>query len=336
MSSRANYRLTIRFSLSLAIVTAMPPGVTPAEDGRAMTKADVDKLVVELSNWGRWGKDDQLGALNLITPEKRRQAAKLVREGISVSLARDVEKQEAPDNPSPFKHDMLLVGRGTDSPWASDRYSVDYHGFAHTHMDSLCHLFYNGKMYNGFTRDQVGPQGAETLAIRNAKEGVFTRGILVDIPLLQGVRFLEPKTPIYPEHLDAWEEYANLKVASGDVLFIRTGRWARREIAGPWSVSELGAAGLHASCAEWLKQRDVAMLGSDAASDVIPSGIEGMDFPIHLLTLHAMGVHIFDNCDLQDLSKTAKRLGRWDFLLTASPLPVGGGTGSPLNPIATF
>ena len=336
MTSLTKFRLTVRFTLSLAIVAAVPPAVTHAEDGRAMTKADVDELVVKLSNWGRWGKDDQLGALNLITPEKRKQAAKLVRAGISVSLARNVETQQAPDNPSPFKHDMLLFGRGTDSAWATDRFSVDYHGFAHTHMDSLCHLFYNGKMYNGFTREQVGPQGAESLAIRNVKEGIFTRGILVDIPLLQGVRFLEPKTPIYPEHLDAWEKHANLKVSSGDVLFIRTGRWARREVAGPWSVDEYGAAGLHASCATWLKKRDVAMLGSDAASDVIPSGIEGIDFPVHLLTLHAMGVHIFDNCDLQELSKTANKLKRWEFLLTASPLPVDGGTGSPLNPIATF
>ena len=125
--------------------------------------------------------------------------------------------------------------------------------------------------------------------------------------------------------MDAWEKYAEVKISSGDVVFIRTGRWARREIAGPWDAEHDGAAGLHASCAKWLKQRDIAMLGSDAASDVIPSGIDGIDFPIHLLTLHAMGVHIFDNCDLRDLSKTAARFQRWQFLLTAAPLPVGGG-----------
>lgn len=307
-----------------------------ADDKHAMTKADVDRQIEELSNWGRWGKSDQLGALNLITPEKRIQAAKLVRKGISVSLARDVEKDKTLDNPSPFEHKMLRWGKGTDGQWASDNFSVDYHGFAHTHMDSLCHLFHDGKIYNGFSRDEVRPDGAKVLQIRNVKSGIFTRGILFDIPLLRGVRFLEPGTAIYPEDLDAWEKRANVNVKSGDVIFIRTGRWARREVGGPWSVDKDGAAGLHASCARWLKERDIAMLGSDAASDVIPSGIDGVDFPIHLLTLHAMGVHIFDNCDLQELSRVAQEQEQWEFLLTASPLPVQGGTGSPLNPIATY
>lgn len=306
-----------------------------AQSPDEMTKEDVEALVTELSNWGRWGKDDQLGALNLITPEKRKAAAGLVREGISVSLARTVEKEQAIDNPDAFQHTMLLIGRGTDGQWASDNYSVAYHGYAHTHMDSLCHLFYQGKMYNGFSRDQVVESGAKQLAIDNIKEGIFTRGILIDIPRLRGERFLEPGTPIYPAELDAWEKHAGLKVESGDVVFIRTGRWKRRELTGPWDI-EKGLAGLHASCARWLKDRDIAMLGSDAASDVIPSGIEGMTHPIHLLTLHAMGVHIFDNCDLEALSETTGRLGRWDFLLTASPIPVEGGTGSPLNPIASF
>jgi len=336
MTRHINIRALIRFALSLAILVTMVPGTTYAQDRHAMTKADVENLVVELSNWGRWGKEDQLGALNLITPDKRKSAAKLVRAGVCVSLARDVEKEKALDNPSPFEHDMVLFGRGTDSQWTADKFSVQYHGLAHTHMDSLCHLIHNDKLYNGFSRDQVGPQGAEALDIRNVKEGIFTRGILVDIPLLRGTRFLEPRTPIYPEDLDAWEKYAKVKITSGDVIFIRTGRWARREVTGPWDAEHDGAAGLHASCTKWLKARDIAMLGSDACSDVVPSGIEGIDFPVHLLTLHAMGVHIFDNCDLQEVSKTAEKLGRWEFLLTASPLAVAGGTGSPLNPIATF
>jgi len=322
--------------LSLVLVIAVAQGDLGAQEKHKMTKADVERQIEELSNWGRWGKDDQLGALNLITPEKRIQAAQLVKKGISVSLARDVEKDKALDNPSPFKQEMLNFGRGTAGPWATDQISVDYHGFAHTHMDALCHLFYKGKLFNGFSREKIGPLGAEVLSIRNVKQGIFTRGILFDIPALRGVRFLEPGTAIYPEDLDAWEKHAKVKVSSGDVVFICTGRWARRELTGPWSVEKDGAAGLHASCARWLKDRDIAMLGSDGASDVVPSGIEGIDFPVHLLTLHAMGVHIFDNCDLSALSRTAKDLEQWEFLLTASPLAVPGGTGSPLNPIATY
>lgn len=307
-----------------------------AQKTHAMTEADVERLVKELSNWGRWGKDDQLGALNLITAKKRQEAAKLVRLGRSVSLARNVEKSEAADNPKPFEHEMLMFGKGSIGPWAVDNYSVSYHGLAHTHMDSLCHLFYKNRMYNGFSRDEVMKSGAAKLGIQNVKTGIFTRGILIDIPRLRGKRFLEPGSPIFPEELDDWEKHAGLKVTSGDVVFIRTGRWARRKTLGPWSVEKEGMPGLHASCAKWLKNRDIAMLGSDAASDVIPSGIDGVTHPIHVLTLHAMGIHIFDNCDLQSLAETAAELKRWDFLLTASPLAVQGGTGSPLNPIATY
>ena len=319
----------------VAVFIALSSNTAGAQQ-RRMTKGDVERMVKELSNWGRWGKDDQLGALNLITPEKRRQAAKLVREGVSISLARDVEEDKTPDNPRPFLQTMLSVGKGSTGNWATDNYSVAYHGYAHTHMDSLCHLFYNGKMYNGFSRDEVTSKGAGKLAIRNVKQGIFTRGVLIDIPRLRGVEFLEPGEPIYPAELEAWENRAGIKVAPGDVVFIRTGRWARRAKRGPWDPAKGGLAGLHASCGPWIKKRDIAMLGSDAGSDVMPSGIPGITHPIHLLTLHAMGVHIFDNCDLEAIGRETAKRKRWVFLLTAAPIPVGGGTGSPLNPIATY
>lgn len=307
-----------------------------AQKPKAMTSQDVEHLVKELSNWGRWGKDDQLGTLNLITAEKRQEAAKLVKRGVSVSLSRNAETTEAADNPKPFGHQMLAFGKGTTGQWAMDNFSVSYHGLAHTHMDSLCHLFHNGKMYNGFSRDEVQETGTKKLGIQNVKGGIFTRGILIDIPRLRGVRFLEPGSPILPGELTAWEEKAGTKVRSGDVIFIRTGRWARRDLVGPWDAKEHGLAGLHASCAPWLKSRDIAMLGSDAAADVIPSGIPGISHPIHVLTLHAMGIHIFDNCDLEEIARVAAEFEQWEFLLTASPLAVQGGTGSPLNPIATY
>ena len=300
-----------------------------------VTKATVDQWMTELSNWGRWGKDDQIGALNLITATKRKQAAALVREGISVSLARSTEKEKAIDNPQPFQHEMNWTGTNTPGQFSLDTYTVLYHGYAHTHMDALCHMFYQGKMFNGFPQEMVTKDGAGKLAILNVKNGIFTRGILMDIPRLKGVKYLEPKTPIYPEDLDAWEKKAGVKVGPGDVVFIRTGRWARRAEKGPWNISA-ESAGLHASCAKWLRERDVAMVGSDAASDVMPSMVEGVTQPIHQLLLVAMGVMIFDNCDLEALSETAAGRKRWEFLLTVAPLAVTGGTGSPLNPIATF
>jgi kynurenine formamidase len=307
----------------------------PSAPQRKLTQADIDQWMTELSNWGRWGKEDQLGAINLITPAKRKQAAALVKEGISVSLARDINTESAPDNPQPYKHSMNLAGVNNPGQFSADTLSVLFHGYQHTHLDALCHMFYQGKMYNGFAKEEVTQQGCGKLGIHHLKQGVVTRGILMDIARLKGVDHLEPGMPIYPEDLEAWEKQAGIKVSSGDVIFIRTGRWARRAKAGPWNASAT-SAGLHASCARWLKQRDVAILGSDAASDVHPSGIEGVSHPIHQLALIALGVHIFDNCDLEELSATCARLKRWEFLLTAAPIRVTGGTGSPLNPLATF
>jgi kynurenine formamidase len=308
---------------------------TNSANGRQLSKADIDRWMSELSNWGRWGKDDQLGAINLITPGKRKQAMTLVKEGISVSLARDTNTETAPDNPQPYEHTMTLTGANNAGQFSLDRLGVSFHGYQHTHLDALCHMFWQGKMYNGFAKEEVTQQGAGKLAIHNLKQGIVTRGILLDIARLKGVSSLEPGTPIYPEDLDAWEKQAKLKVSSGDVIFIRTGRWARRAASGPWAVSS-NSAGLHASCAKWIRQRDVAILGSDAASDLHPSGIAGVTHPIHQLVLVALGVHIFDNCDLEALSEACAKRKRWEFLLTAAPLAVVGGTGSPLNPLATF
>ena len=302
---------------------------------RTVTKAEIDKWMTgECSNWGRWGKTDQMGAVNLITDAKRREAAGLVREGVSVSLAHNPITEKAPDNDSPFRHTMLSTGQHPSGQFVLDEYAVSYHGLAHTHMDTLCHMAWNGKMYNGFPQTDVTDGGAKELAITNYKNGIFTRGVLFDIPRLKGKQWLEPGEAIYPEDLDAWLKKTGVKLEPGDVVFIRTGRWARRAAKGAWNTSRV--AGLYASCAPWLKKHDVAMVGSDSDTDVMPSGIEGVVQPMHQLLLVAMGTPIFDNCDLEALGDAAAKRNRWIFLVSAAPIPVNGGTGSPLNPIATF
>ena len=311
------------------------PGEVAA--GEVVTKETVEQWMTELSNWGRWGETDELGATNLITAEKRLQAASLVRQGVSVSLAHDMMTQATVDNPTPFELEMTTSGADAtpDFPFSVDRFSTLYHGFGSTHLDAICHMFHNGKMFNGHAKEEVAKDGARKYSIHKLMNGIMTRGVLMDIPRLKGVPYLESGTTIYPEDLEAWEEKAGLKVQSGDAVFINTGRWKLREERGPWNIAE-DAAGLFASCARWLKERDVAILGSDAAGDVIPSGIEGAPLPIHRLVLVAMGMPIFDNCDLGAVSEEAARQNRWEFLLTAAPIRVVGGTGSPLNPIATF
>ncbi|MSR58280.1 MAG: cyclase family protein [Planctomycetaceae bacterium] len=299
-----------------------------------LTRSDIDGMMKSLSNWGRWGQDDELGTLNLITPDKRKKAAALVQEGVSVSLARNVIKTEKASSPE-FGHKMTGLPQQMDITSASDEYRVAYHGFTQTHMDALCHLFYKGQMYNGFSQNEVTERGAAKLSVVNVKQGVFTRGVLMDMPKLLGVRFLEGKQAIYPSHLEAWEKAAGIKVASGDAVLIRTGRWARGKVEGEWDIMK-NSAGLHASCLPWLKERDVAIVGSDLALDVLPSGVEGFELPVHWVVVVAMGMPILDNCDFEAVSEAADARKRWSFLLTVAPLAVEGGTGSPVNPLATF
>jgi kynurenine formamidase len=312
------------------VVTVAAQGVGPADP--ATTKAQVDKWQTELSNWGRWGKTDQIGTLNLITPQKRKQALALVKDGLSVSLAHTIDKDKAADNPRPLGQEMVLDAGGH----AMDLYSIWYHGSIITHIDSLCHYSFEGKIFNGFERSAIAPgPGCPSNGIENHKAGIMTRGIIVDLPRMKNLPYLEPGTPVYASDLEAWEKYAGIKIGSGDALFLRTGRWARRSDKGAWNVAA-SAAGFHASVMPWLKQRDVALLGNDGVNDVQPSGIEGSPRPIHQLAIVALGLPLIDVMDLEAVAETAARLKRWEFLVTAAAVPVLGGTGFPLNPIATF
>jgi len=311
-----------------------------ARTNHNVMQADMDRWKKELSNWGRWGKEDEKGTLNLITPAKRKQAAGLVKEGFAVSLARDAATEKEIDNPQPYEHTM--ISDGSTRPAATDRIAVSFHGLAHTHFDALAHHFFNGKMYNGFfQKDYVSMQGgAQRASVYQAKDGIFTRGILMDIPRLKGVPYLEPGTPIYIEDLEAWEKQAGVKVSAGDALFIRTGRWVHRAKFGPSNLS--ASAGLDASVIPWLRQRDVAVIGSEAALSVTPipptSQITDPDdyLPVHNFVLVALGMNVFDDCDLTALSEAAAARKRWEFLLTAAPLPLRHGTGSPINPTGLF
>jgi kynurenine formamidase len=313
--------------VSIVLMQSAPSGAPP----QSVTRGDFERWKKELSNWGRWGRDDQIGAANLITPAKRRQAAALVTEGFSVSLARDVDTAKAIDNPDPYQHQMLTIG--------TDRIAVASHGVAHTHLDSLAHIHYDGVFYNGYTPDgaAVMKSGHTRNSIANLKNGIFTRGVLVDLPRLKGVPYLEPGTPIYAQDIEAWEKIAGVKVSAGDALFIRTGRWARRAVTGPFDTSREGKrSGPSASMIPWLRQRDVALLGGDVPPSLAPTDLAGESGAVHDFALVHLGMLIFDNVDLEALAEAAQARKRWEFLLTVAPLPIRGGTGSPVNPIATF
>jgi kynurenine formamidase len=319
-----------RIIAAMLFASAVAIAAQPAPPARApRNAAEFDALFQQVKNWGRWGPDDQLGSANLVTAAKRKQAAALVKAGVTVSLAHNPLTERADDNASPFEHTML---RGNNM----DRYAVSYHGYAHSHIDALCHILYKDQTYNGYARAEVNTdKGCTRLGIQNLKDGIVTRGVLVDIPRLRNVPYLEPGTPIYLEDLEAWEKKAGLKIAPGDALLVRTGRWARRAALGPWNVGQ-SAAGLHASVAPWIKARGVAFLGGDAAQDVVPSMVETIALPIHTLMITGLGVNLLDNQDLEALGETAAKMNRWEFMLTIAPVPVTGGTGFPLNAIAMF
>ena len=305
---------------------------------RNLTKADIDRWMKELSNWGRWGKEDQAGTINLITPAKRRQAAALVKDGVSVSMSLDAGV--APPGTAPealpkytWQHTMQSNGIGRQDGFVLDTYSVSFHGSATTHLDALSHLIYHGKIFNGFPGDSTNNWGATKDNVMAFRDGIVTRGLLFDLPALKDVPYLGDDEAIYPEDLEAWEKRMGTRAESGDAVFIRTGRGRRAAEKGPLSGK---MPGLYASCVKWLRQRDIALLGSDWDQDVRPSRVQGVDQPVHQLCLNSLGTPLMDNCDLEGLSQAAAQRRRWAFLLTIAPLRVPGGTGSPVNPIAMF
>jgi kynurenine formamidase len=297
-----------------------------------MSTADVLAFHQTLSNWGRWGDEDELGALNLITPEVTAAGAATVRSGRTVSCARPLDTRPSADNPLPVAHHM--TGTATEGMGA-DYFAISPHGFSTSHIDALCHIFHEGQLYNGYPAEAVTAHGATKLGIHQLRAGIVTRGVLLDIPALRGVDALEPGEPIFPEDLESAEQEAGLQVRPGDALLVRTGRWAWRRANGPWDAGSL-AAGLDASCLPWLRDRDVAALGSDGVSDVLPSRVDGVGMPIHTVVIVAMGVHLLDNLDLDNLATACAEQERWEFLFTVAPLVLRRGTASPVNPIALF
>lgn len=304
------------------------------------SKERMDEIFESVKNWGRWGPEDEAGALNLITDEVRRGAAAAVRHGRAVSCALDLPVHPAVDNPHPAMHMMIVGGDDCCLPdmgleTTMDFVGISFHGMASSHLDALCHVHVDGKMYNGYPGTDVKSTGAKRNSVMCAKEGILSRGVLLDIPRVQDVPWLEPGQIIDPDHLEEAEAKQGVRVQEGDILLISTGRDARREKHGKWHPIEEGMAGLHPECIPWIHERGVSVLGSDAISDVIPAPpIEGWVMPVHQCTLVAMGVHLLDNLALGDLSAACAELGQYDFQFTAAPLRIEGGTGSPVNPIA--
>jgi kynurenine formamidase len=311
--------------------------------GNEPSAEDLARIFEQVKIWGRFGPDDERGALNFVSDAKRAAAAALVREGHAVSCSRELPVEPSSENPRPAQHHMLRAGDAAAMPGGAaftstgDYIGVAFHGMATSHLDALCHVLVGGRMYNGFGAGEVKSTGAQRCSVMVARDGIVSRGVLLDVPRARGVRWLEPGERIRRSELDATERAANLRVEEGDVLLISTGRDARRAALGPWDPVGVGLAGLHPECIPWLHERRIAVLGADGVSDPFPaSEVPGWPIPVHQCCLVAMGVHLLDNLALAELADACAARRRSEFLFVVAPLRVAGATGSPVNPLAIF
>jgi kynurenine formamidase len=291
-----------------------------------MTEPQFRELFNSVSNWGRWHDERGRGALNHLTPARIVAAARLVRTGVTVTLSQTLCTEARIDVPTPADHHMTMltdvdIGSGSVR-FAKDYVGVDYHNDGHTHIDAFSHVAFDGSFFDG----RAGP-------IDILKDGLVGRGVLLDVPRVRGVRWLEPGEHVRPADLEAAERDQGVTVGPGDILLVRTGHTRRQVELEPWDTGR-AKAGLHPTTASFLADRQVAALGSDGNSDTAPSTTEGIGFPMHVLAINAMGIHLLDYLQFEDLSRHCEEQERWEFLLVVAPLRIRGGTGSPVNPIA--
>jgi kynurenine formamidase len=312
----------------------------------APTEEQVREYMRTLSNWGRWGKDDELGTINLITSQKRIAAGKLVRDGISVTCARPWSTEITAETTVQPMRFMVDSGEGRDHDsnerilqrrGAAEFIGMVFHGYAITHVDAPPHYFWQGQFYNGRSSNLVtSREGATVNSVEVLRDGVVSRGVLLDVARTKGVSWMGPGEGVMPEDLEAAEKAQGVRVESGDILLVRTGYYERRLREGPVNPMEAGTPALHVACCPWLRERGVAMVGTDTHNDIAPLPYPALGNSFHVVSLVAMGLWLIDNMNLEDVARAATERKRWEFLLTVAPLRLKNVTGSPVNPIAVF
>jgi kynurenine formamidase len=321
--------------------TDLDRDLTPAAP---VSLAAFDRMFEELKNWGKWGEDDELGTMNYLTPDKIATAAASVRKGRCVSMAIPINKQAGPDNPNPAVHLMSLMH---DVPISKSGLSFGMcylgmasHGDAHTHVDALNHVGYKGQLYNGKPAALLTSRGSEWGSIAAYARGIVGRGVLLDAAHYRGLDWLEPGEAVTRGELEAIERAQGVRLGEGDILVFRTGHHARRLALGPWSndypPAGEGKAGLHVDTVPWMHERKIAAFLPDGDGETVPSNVEEIPYPIHVLQLTAMGMLISDSLQLEDLHRACIEEKRWEFMVVGLPLRLPGATGSPWNPIVIF
>jgi len=305
---------------------------------RQISRKDFNLLYGRLNNRGRWGDADERGTLNYITPDKVVAAAALVKSGRSISMSIPIDKTAGPDNAHPAIHYMAQLHEDAEAGFATDFLGMQFHGDCHTHIDALCHISYGGLLYNGKPAASVTSAGAGRMDVTAFAEGVIGRGVLIDAARHRGVKWLEPGEAVTAAEIEAIEESSGVRLGEGDIMLFRTGQYRRRLEKGPWNVGAggEGRAGLDPYSLLLLHERKVAAFLPEGDGEVAPSYVEGLDSPIHVLQVAAMGMLCADSLQLEELAAACVEENRYEFLVCVAPLRLPGGTGCPFNPIAVF
>ena len=300
-----------------------------------MTEAEFRSLYGRLRGQVPWGPDDRRGALNYLGAPQIQAAAGEVRLGRTASLAAPVEHRVTADDPDPAQHRMVQApsAAGDGLEFAADRIAMNIHGDADSHIDALCHVAFDGALYNGVPASAVTDAGAVELSIAVAADGIAGRGVLLDIPRIRGVPWLEPGDHVTLDDIAAAERDQGVRIGRGDVVLVRVGHRRRRKEQGPWDAAA-ARSGLHPSVLPLLAERRIAVLGSDGNNDTAPSAVDGVEFPVHVLAFNALGMLLMDYLQFDELAPSCGESRRWTFLCVIAPLRLPTGTGSPVNPIA--
>jgi kynurenine formamidase len=299
-------------------------------------------LASRVSNWGRWGDDDELGTLNLIDAAARARGAAAVRSGRAFSLAVRLDQQSPQIGTIPGRVNPLrtMVALNAHFGGAEDgcRFNDDVVTMglqAATHWDSLAHVSYGGRLYNGFPADAVTAEGGATRCGINRVKTLTSRGVLLDVAAALGVDRLEPGYAIQAADLDAALALANVYLAPGDVVLVRTGHMQLYKARDRKAYTSGPQPGLTIGTVAWFRDADVAAVATDTLGfEVFPGEDESLFYPVHMLQLRDVGLTQGQNFDLEALAADCAQDGQRDFLLEASPLPFIGGCGSPVNPVA--
>lgn len=301
--------------------------------------AQVRELGARVSNWGRWGPDDERGTTNLITPERVAAAARLVRTGDVFPLGIPLDGDGPQPGGARINPVRLMSETGAEQVFPGGfRYADDYVFMplqAGSQYDALAHVHYDGLLYNGHPAETITARGAAHRGIDTQAGGITGRGVLLDVARHRGVERMDAGDVIGPDELDAVAAAQDVTVGPGDILLIRTGWWSKFRADGRRREFFSGEPGLGLACAQWLRERDVAVVGADNwGVEAAPGELPDVMCPLHMVLLRDMGLTLAEMLDLDALAEACAADGRYEFFYSGPPLIFPRGVGSPINPLA--